>query len=125
MTAIYYLSDLGNIKSSVAGGHETAKQAITENFQENEKMRIAYLPSSILVWILFCEFYVHLCVINCLDIFDLRLPLTLMFGCLCVNLGFCTSMRICLYLLCIFVCICCVPGVVFPDALSGELCGCH
>ena len=29
MTAIYYLSDLGNIKSSVAGGHETAEQ--TEN----------------------------------------------------------------------------------------------
>ena len=63
MTAIFYLSDLRNIKSSVAGGHETAKQAITENFQENKKMRIAYLPSSILVWILFCEFYVHLCVI--------------------------------------------------------------
>ena len=35
MTAIYYLSDLGNIKSSVAGGHETAKQ--TENFQENKR----------------------------------------------------------------------------------------
>ena len=63
MTAIFYLSDLRNIKSSVAGGHETAKQAITENFQENKEMRIAYLPSSILVWILFCEFYVHLCVI--------------------------------------------------------------
>ena len=41
-------------------------------------MKIAY-PFSILVWILFCEFYVHLCVIIRLVIFDPRLPLTLMF----------------------------------------------
>ena len=86
-------------------------------------MKIAY-PSSILVWILFCEFYVHLCFINCLDTFDPRLPLTLMFPIVWMSLRQSWLLHInayllvfvvyfCLYLLCIFVCICCVFLFVF------------
>ena len=71
-------------------------------------MKIAY-PSSILVWILFCEFYVHLCVIiRCLgapsdsDVFnslDFFVPV-LDFAHQCVFVYF-------------FVCICCVFLFVF------------
>ena len=73
-------------------------------------MKIAY-PSSILVWILFCDFCVHLCVINCFDIFDPRLPLTLMFPIVWMSLRQSWLLHInayllvfvvyfCLYLLC-------------------------